>query len=72
MDEGDKRVLEKQFRGNDPPCQMDTEDDRFVLKGAKYNPINVINILSRERGYKLTFNPQQHNIPLKQGSTDDK
>ncbi len=72
LDDGDKRVLEKRYRGEDPPCQLDTEDERFVLKGARFNPITIINILSRERGYKITYNPQQHGIPLKPGSTDDK
>ena len=72
LDEGDRRALEKFYRGSDPPCQLDPEDNPFVLKGPKFNPLTVINILSMERGYKIMYNPQQHGIPLKQGSTDDK
>ena len=33
LDEGDRRSLEKFYRGSDPPCQLDPEDNRFVLKG---------------------------------------
>jgi hypothetical protein len=51
---------------------LDPEDDRFVLKGARFNPLNIINVLTKERGYKMMYSPQQHGIPLKQGSTDDK
>ena len=72
MDEDDRKVLEKHYRGYDPPCQLDPEDDRFVLRGPKFNPITVINILSEKRGYSIKGVPQQHGIPLKQGSTDDK
>ena len=72
LDEGDRRAVEKHFRGNDPPCQLDPEDGRFVLKGPKYNPMVIVNILAEERGYKILYNPQQRSIPLKQGSTDDK
>ena len=72
LDEGDRKILEKHYRGNDPPCQMDQEDDRFVLKGQTYNPLTVINLLSKERGYKIMYNPGQRSIPLKAGSTDDK
>ena len=72
LDEGDCRALEKQYRGQDPPCQLDPEDGRFVMKGPKFNPMVVVNILARERGYKVMYNPQQRSIPLKSGSTDDK
>ena len=51
---------------------MDKEDDRFVLKGTDFNPMRVINTLTLHRGYKVEYNPQQHNIPLKQGNIDDK
>jgi len=64
--------LEKQYKGYDPPCQVDPEDERFVLKGPRYNPLIVLNLLMTERGYKVAFNPQQRSIPLKPGSTDDK
>ena len=33
LDDGDKRALEKHYKGNDPPCQVDPEDDRFIMKG---------------------------------------
>ena len=65
MDEGDCRALEKQYRGQDPPCQLDPEDGRFVMKGPKFNPMVVVNILAKERGYKIMYNPQQRSIPLK-------
>ena len=42
LDEGDRRSLEKFYRGSDPPCQLDPEDNRFVLKGqyqmSKHSP----------------------------------
>lgn len=64
--------MEKHYKNNDPPCQVDPEDDRFVMKGPKFNPMTILNILAKERGYKIAFNPQQRSIPLKPGSTDDK
>ena len=72
LDDGDRRALEKKYRGADPPCQMDPEDGRFVLKGARFNPMDVINILGKERGYKVVYNPQQRGIPLKSDATNDK
>ena len=72
LDDGDRKSLDKHYKGNDPPCQMDPEDDRFVLKGPRFNPLVVVNLLIKERGYKLMYNPQQRSIPLKSGSTDDK
>merc|ERR1711935_1019647 len=72
LDEGDKRELEKHYKGNDPPCQIDPEDDRFIMKGPRFNPTTVINVLAKEKGYKLKYPPQQRSIPLKAGSTDDK
>jgi len=42
------------------------------MKGPKFNPMVVVNILAKERGYKVMYNPQQRSIPLKAGSTDDK
>ena len=59
LDEGDRKVLEKHYRGYDPPCQLDPEDDRFVLKGPKFNPITVVNLLSEKRGYSIKGVPQQ-------------
>ena len=72
LDEDDRRALDSRFRGFDPPCQVDPEDGRFVLKGPKFNPMDVINVLTKDRGYKVQLNPQQHPIPLKSGTTDDK
>ena len=66
------KALDTRYRGFDPPCQLDKEDNRFVLKGPKYNHMDVINVLIQQRNYKIQYNPQQHGIPLKQGNTDDK
>ena len=38
----------------------------------RFNPTTVINLLAKERGYKVMYPPQQRSIPLKPGSTDDK
>ncbi len=51
---------------------IDKEDQRFVLKGTSFNPLEIINVLTIQRGYKMEYNPQQHGIPLKQGNLDDK
>ena len=72
MDEGDKSAIDKEFKNIESSCQMDKEDDRFVLKGTDFNPMRVINTLTLHRGYKIEYNPQQHSIPLKQGNIDDK
>lgn len=72
LDDGDRKSIERHYRGSDPPCMVDPEDDRFVLKGPKFNPTTVINVLIKDRGYRIAYPPQQHGIPLKQGSTDDK
>ena len=36
---------------------------RFVLKGAVYNPIDVMNCLTIRRGYKMQGGPQQRTLP---------
>ena len=36
---------------------------RFVLKGAVYNPIDVMNCLMIRRGYKMQGGPQQRTLP---------
>lgn len=72
LDDGDKRAIDQHFKETDLPCQQDKEDGRFVLKGACFSPMEVINTLTEQRGYKIEYNPQQHGIPLKQGNLDDK
>merc|ERR1719369_1195920 len=56
-------MLEQKYKSCDPPCLLDSSDGRFVLKGASYNPIEVMNGLIQKRGYKMQFTPQQHFIP---------
>ena len=65
-------AIDARFKSCDSPCQLDSEDGRFVLKGAAFNPMEVLNTLTVQRGYKVEYNPQQHSIPLKQGNMDDK
>lgn len=73
LDSGDRKALDAKFKPTDaPPCQFDKEDLRFVLKGPHFAPMEILNCLAQERGYKVEYNPQQHGIPLKQGATDDK
>jgi len=72
LDEGDMKAVDKQFKSIDAPCQLDKEDGRFVLKGACFNLMQVLNVLTEERGYKVEYNPQQHAIPPKQSNIDDK
>ena len=36
---------------------------RFVLKGASYNPMDVMNCLMTRRGYKMMGAPQQRTLP---------
>ena len=36
---------------------------RFVLKGAAYNPMDVMNCLMVRRGYKMQGPPQQRTLP---------
>ena len=36
---------------------------RFVLKGAAYNPMDVMNCLMIRRGYKMQGLPQQRTLP---------
>ena len=47
----------------DPPRLLDSSDGRFVLKGAGYNPMDVINCLMVRRGYKMQGSPQQRTLP---------
>jgi len=63
LDPGDRQVLEQRFSGFDPPCLLDSSDGRFVLKGAAYNPMDVMNCLMIRRGYKMQGDPQQRNLP---------
>merc|ERR1719268_91256 len=63
LDHGDRQVLEQRYLGADPPCLLDSSDGRFVLKGAGYNPMDVINCLMSRRGYKMQGNPQQRTLP---------
>ena len=72
LDEGDMKAIDRHYKNIDLPCQLDTDDRRFVLKGTSFNPIDIINVLTEQRGYKVEYNPQQHGIPLKQGNMDDK
>ena len=46
--------------------------DSIVILGPHFAPMEILNCLAQERGYKVEYNPQQHGIPLKQGATDDK
>ena len=43
-----------------------------LIPGPHFAPMEILNCLAQERGYKVEYNPQQHGIPLKQGATDDK
>lgn len=72
LDEGDMKAIDKRYKHIDLPCQLDKDDQRFVLKGTAFNPLDVINVLTGQRGYKMEYNPQQHSIPLKAGNADDK
>ena len=47
-------------------------NELIVLTGPHFAPMEILNCLAQERGYKVEYNPQQHGIPLKQGATDDK
>ena len=40
--------------------------------GAYFAPLDVVNCLVEERGYKFIFYPQQHGTPLRPGAMDDK
>ena len=48
------------------------ETNKHFFKGPHFAPMEILNCLAQERGYKVEYNPQQHTIPLKQGATDDK
>lgn len=63
LDTGDRQVLEQKYKGSDPPCLLDSSDGRFVLKGASYNPMDVMNCLMTRRGYKMMGAPQQRTLP---------
>ena len=47
-------------------------NELVLLTGPHFAPMEILNCLAQERGYKVEYNPQQHGIPLKQGATDDK
>lgn len=66
------KAIDLHYKHVDVTCQLDKEDGRFVLKGPAFNPIEILNVLTEQRGYKIEYNPQQHGIPLKQGNLDDK
>ena len=66
------KAIDQKFKNIDSPCQLDSEDGRFVLKGPAFNPMDVLNVLIEKRSYRIEYNPQQHAIPLKQGNLDDK
>lgn len=70
LDPGDRQVLEHKFSGCDPPCLLDSSDGRFVLKGAAYNPMDVMNCLMVRRGYKIQGEPQQRTLPNIQNKDD--
>merc|ERR1712013_150940 len=63
LDPGDRQVLEHKYIGCDPPCLLDSSDGRFVLKGAAYNPMDVMNCLMIRRGYRMQGLPQQRTLP---------
>jgi len=63
LDTGDRQILEHKYKGCDPPCLLDSSDGRFVLKGAAYNPMDVMNCLMIRRGYKMQGAPQQRTLP---------
>ena len=63
LDTGDRQALEQKYSGMDPPCLLDSSDGRFVLKGAGYNPMDVINCLMVRRGYRMQGAPQQRTLP---------
>lgn len=70
LDPGDRQVLEHKFKGIDPPCLLDSSDGRFVLKGAAYNPTEVMNCLAVRRGYRVVGLPQQRTLPNIQNKDD--
>ena len=63
LDTGDRQALEQKYSGMEPPCLLDSSDGRFVLKGAGYNPMDVINCLGVRRGYRMQGAPQQRTLP---------
>lgn len=63
LDKGDRQALEQKYTNSDPPCLLDSSDGRFVLKGAGYNPMDVINCLMTRRGYKMQGAPMQRTLP---------
>jgi len=73
LDAGDRIALDYKFKKSGaPPCQYDKEDRRFVMRGPHFAPMEILNCLAQERGYKIIYPPQQHGIPLKPGAMDDK
>ena len=44
----------------------------LIFLGPHFAPMEVLNCLAQERGYKIAFFPQQHAIPNHPGAMDDK
>ena len=44
----------------------------LLFLGPHFAPMEVLNCLAQERGYKIAFFPQQHAIPNHPGAMDDK
>ena len=44
----------------------------LIILGPHFAPMEVLNCLAQERGYKIAFFPQQHAIPNHPGAMDDK
>ena len=44
----------------------------IITSGPHFAPMEILNCLAQERGYKIIYPPQQHGIPLKPGAMDDK
>ena len=40
--------------------------------GPYFPPMEILNCLAQQRGYKMIYPPQQHGIPMKTGAMDDK
>ena len=40
--------------------------------GPHFAPMEILNCLAQQRGYKMIYPAQQHGIPMKTGAMDDK
>ena len=40
--------------------------------GPYFPPMEILNCLAQQRGYKMIYPPQQHGIPMKTGAMVDK